>query len=329
MTKILVIGAGVMGHGIAQAFAQKNFAVALQDNDATALERAHRLIAASLTTLSQENFIDLSASEALANITFSQSLEESANSVDIAIEAIHEDVGAKKELFSRLDQLCPPNAILASNTSYLNIFDFVETQRPDKVLITHWFAPPQLIPLVEVIKGAATSEESINTMMKLLKNIGKRPIYMKKFIAGFALNRLQHAFNREVHYLIDNGYISPEELDEATRAGLAVRMTVLGVVARMDFAGLSMRTRHPVGFEEVPPDYEYKTLKNLIKKGFLGVKAGRGFYDYGGRPPEEVYRERDLRLIEMLRAMERIEARGPIGNSTSANGAGDQKQSKS
>jgi 3-hydroxybutyryl-CoA dehydrogenase len=329
MTKVLVIGAGVMGHGIAQAFAQKNYAVALQDNDATALERAHQLIAASLTTLSQENFIELSASEALANITFSQSLKESAHDVDIAIEAIHEDVGAKKELFSRLDQLCPPHTILASNTSYLNVFDFVETHRPDKVLITHWFAPPQLIPLVEVVKGEATSEESINTMMKLLKDIGKRPIYLKKFIAGFALNRLQHAFNREVHYLIDNGYISPGELDEATRSGLAVRMTVLGVVARMDFAGLSMRTRHPVGFEEVPPDYEYKTLKNLIEKGFLGVKAGRGFYDYGGRPPEEVYRERDLRLIEMLRAMEKIEARGPLGGNTSVNAAENHKPAKS
>jgi len=315
MTKILVIGAGVMGHGIAQAFAQKNYVVALQDNDETALERAQKLIAASLETLSKESFIDLSTSEALANITFSNSMEESAHNADIAIEAISEDVKAKKQLFSKLDQICPSKTILTSNTSYLNIFDFVETQRPDKVLITHWYAPPQLIPLVEVVSGPATSDESINTVMKLLKAIGKRPIYMKKFISGFAINRLQHAFNREVHYLIDNGYILPEELDEAARAGLAVRMMVLGVVARMDFAGLSMRTRHPVGFEEVPPDYEYKTLKRLIDQGCLGVKSGRGFYDYGEKPSEEVYRERDLRLMEMLRALEKIEARGPIEGS--------------
>ena len=315
MTKILVIGAGIMGHGIAQAFAQENIAVTLYDNNDAALERAQNLIAASLETLSQESFIALSASEALANITLAKSLEEAADNADIAIEAINENVPAKKEIFAKLDQISPPKTILASNTSYLNIFDFVETHRPDKVLITHWYAPPQLIPLVEVVRGAATSSETVNMVMEVLKRIGKRPIYMKKFISGFAINRLQHAFNREVHYLIDNGYISPDQLDEAARAGLAVRMTVLGVVARMDFAGLSMRTRHPVGFEEVPLDYEYKTLKNLIEKGCLGVKSGRGFYDYGARPAEEVYRERDLRLIEMLRALEKIEARGPLGGS--------------
>jgi 3-hydroxybutyryl-CoA dehydrogenase len=267
MRKILVVGAGIMGHGIAQAFAQKNIAVTLHDNEEAALERAQKLIAASLETLSKESFIDLSASEALANITFSKSLGESADNVDFAIEAINENVEAKKAIFTKLDQLCPSKTILASNTSYLNIFDFVETHRPDKILITHWYAPPQLIPLVDVVGGPKTSTESVNPVMELLRDIGKKPIHLKKYISGYAINRIQHAFNREVYYLIDNGYISPDQLDEAARAGLAVRMMVLGVVARMDFAGLSMRTRHPSGFEEVPLDYEYKTLKYTAPLG--------------------------------------------------------------
>jgi 3-hydroxybutyryl-CoA dehydrogenase len=327
MTTILVIGAGVMGHGIAQAFAQRNIAVRLVDSERSALERAKELIAASLETLWEEKFIDLSVSEALTNITFSQSLEESADDVDIAIEAISETVEAKKMIFSRLDKACPSKTILCSNTSYLNIFEFVETGRPDKVLITHWYSPSQLIPLIEVVGGPETSAESVNRVLESLREIGTKPIYMKKYISGYAINRIQHAFNREVHYLLDNGYISPEQLDEAARAGLAVRMMVLGVVARIDFSGVSMRTRHPPGFEEVPLDYEYKTLKRLIEKGRLGVKAGRGFYDYSDRPAEATYRERDIRLVHMLRALEELEARGPIAGRSYLEEAQSQEES--
>ena len=135
---------------------------------------------------------------------------------------------------------------------------------------------------------------------------------MKKFISGYAINRIQHALNREVNYLLDNDYMSPDQLDEAARVGLAVRMMVVGVVARYDFGGLNLKTRHPPGFEEIPVDYEYKKLKELVDKGHLGVKSGRGFYDYKGKSEEELYRERDIRLIEMLRANRKLEARGPL-----------------
>ena len=314
MTSVLVIGAGVMGHGIAQAFAQRNIRVTLMDTEQAALENARKLITTSLKTLREEQFIDLSVSEALANIKFSRSLEDSAQDADIAIEAITENVAAKKLLFSQLDKLCPAKTILCSNTSYLNIFSFVETGRPDKILITHWYTPPQLIPLIDVVGGKETSPETIAFAMELLQKIGKKPIQMKKFISGYAINRIQHAFNREIHYLMDNGYVSPEQLDEAARVGLAVRMMVLGVVGKIDFAGVQLRSRHPVGFEEVPLDYEYKSLKRLFDKGYLGVKAGRGFYDYTDRPRDEVYRERDIRLIHMLKALEALEARGPLAS---------------
>ncbi len=315
MTKVLVIGAGVMGHGIAQAFAQRNIRVALVDTEQAALENACKLITTSLKTLRDEQFLDFSVSDALANISFSRSLEDSVQDADIAIEAITENVAAKKLLFSQLDKLCPAKTILCSNTSYLNVFSFVETGRPDKILITHWYTPPQLIPLVDVVGGKETSPESIAFAMELLQKIGKRPIPMKKFISGYAINRIQHAFNREIHYLMDNGYVTPDQLDEAARVGLAVRMMVFGVVGKIDFAGLHLRS-HPVGFEEVPLDYEYKSLKRLVEKGYLGVKSGRGFYDYTDRPREEVYRERDIRLIRMLKALEALEARGPLASKT-------------
>lgn len=320
MNRVVIAGAGVMGYGMAQNFAQEGFKVSLVDISQQSLDRALRFMTSSLKTLADEGLLKGTVDDVLKRVTFTTSLEEGARDADLAIEAIFEQVQAKKDLFARLDEYCPPETILTSNTSFLNIFDFVETSRPDKVLITHWYAPPHLVPLVDVVGGTETSAESIEAVARTLRLIGKRPVVMRKFITGYAVNRIQHALNREVNFLLDNGYMTPEDLDEAVRVGLAFRMMVVGVVARYDFAGISMRTRHPPGFQEVPLDYEYKTLKKLIEKGNLGVKSGRGFYDYSGRNEEEVYRERDIRLIEMARTLEKLDERGPIGSSYTEDG---------
>jgi 3-hydroxybutyryl-CoA dehydrogenase len=179
-------------------------------------------------------------------------------------------------------------------------------------MITHWYAPSELVPLVDVVGGPKTDQLNLESMVHLLRRIGKKPVLMKKYISGYAINRIQHAMNREIHFLLDNDYVTPEQLDEAARYGLAYRMMVLGVVARIDFSGVSMRTRHPPGFEEVPLDYEYKKLRQLVEEGHLGVKSGRGFYDYKGRSQEEMYRERDVRLMEVARFLEKLEAMGPL-----------------
>jgi 3-hydroxybutyryl-CoA dehydrogenase len=310
--KVVVIGAGLMGHGIAQTFAQGGFRVSLVDTTREALDRGLKLMKSSLNTMAVEGVLEHSVDAVLDLVTPTTSLEEGASDADIAIEAVFEDVATKEEVFKQLDTYCPPRALLASNTSFLNIFDFVKTSRPDKILITHWYAPPQLIPLVDVVGGPKTDKANLELMVQILRKIGKRPVLMKKFISGYAVNRIQHALNREVNFLLDNDYVTPEQLDEAVRVGLAFRMMVIGVVARYDFGGISMRTRHPPGFEEVPLDYEYKKLQELIDKGYLGVKTGRGFYDYKGKSEEELYRERDIRLIEMLRILRKLESRGPL-----------------
>lgn len=313
--KIVVIGAGVMGHGIAQAFAQGGCRVTLVDLDEEALKKASKLVKSSLETMAEEGFLERPVEDVMNSLAFTTSLEEAAQDADIAVEAIDENVESKKALFSLLDKFCPPGALLASNTSYLNIFDFEETSRPDKILITHYYAPPQLIPLVDVIGGPRTAKATLESMVKLLRQIGKRPVLLKKYIPGYAMNRLQRAMHREIHYLIDNDYLTTEQMDETVRVGLAFRMMVVGVLARYDFAGISTRTRHPPGFEEVPVDYQYKKHAELIKKGHLGVKAGRGFYDYKGKSVEEVYRERDIRLIEMARTLKKMQQRGPLAGS--------------
>jgi len=310
--KVAVVGAGIMGHGIAQNFAQGGFRVSLVDTNQKALDKGMRLMRLSLDTMAHGGLLEGSVESILARVTPTTSLEEAADDADIAVEVVYETAEAKKDVFAKLDAFCPPRTILASNTSFLNIFDFLETSRPDKVLITHWYAPPQLVPLVDVSGGPKTDNSSVQTMAEALRKIGKRPAVMKKYISGYAVNRIQHAINREVNFLLDNDYIDPDQLDEAVRAGLAFRMMVVGVVARYDFAGITMITRHPPGFEEVPLDYQYRKLQELIDKGDLGVRTGKGFFDYKGKTEEEMYRERDIRLMEMARTLKRLEARGPI-----------------
>ena len=310
--KAVVVGAGVMGYGIAQTFGRGGYKVSLVDISPQALDRASKLMKSTLETMADQGFLEEPVRTIMDRVTFTTSLEEGAAEADVAIEAIFENVEAKKALFAQLDRYCPSWSLLASNTSYLNIFNFVETSRPDKVMITHWYSPSELIPLVDVVGGPETDPSNLEKMVQILKGVGKRPVLMKKYISGYAINRIQHAMNREIHFLLDNDYVTPEQLDEAARVGLAFRMMVLGVVARIDFSGVSMRTRHPPGFEEVPLDYEYKRLRQLIDEGHLGVKSGRGFYDYRGKSQEEMHHERDIRLIEMARTLKKLEDLGPL-----------------
>jgi 3-hydroxyacyl-CoA dehydrogenase len=253
----------------------------------------------------------------LKRINFTQSLEEAAEDSDIAFETVVENREAKIDIFGELDRLCPPRlcpprTLLASNTTALNVFDFVKTSRPDKVLISHWYAPPQIIPLVDVVKGPDTSEESIYLLAELLRKIGKAPLLLKKFISGYLLSRLQIAMLGEIFYLLDSEIITPEQLDTAAKTGLALRMMVLGLVQRMDFGGLDLTVRNyenPCMRKQLTPrDYKPVKLYELVREGHFGVKTGKGFYDYGGRTEAEVCYERDIKLIKMLRAYRELES---------------------
>jgi 3-hydroxybutyryl-CoA dehydrogenase len=304
INKIAVIGAGTMGHGIAQSFAQAGYNVSMMDLSEKALGRALSLIEASLGVMAQENMVDQrSIPEIIARISITTSLEEAVHDADIAFETVVEDKEEKKKVFSQLDKHCPARTILASNTTFLNIFDFVETSRPDKVLIAHWYAPPQIIPAVDVVKGPQTEQKNVLLMADILRHIGKRPVVLNKFVSGYVVSRLQFALQREVHFLLDNDYLSPEELDDAVKWGLALRMMVVGVVQRFDFGGLDLSGRNleKPSFPPTPLDYKPKKIFELIEQGFLGVKSGRGFYDYKGRSEAELCKERDAKIIKLLK----------------------------
>jgi 3-hydroxybutyryl-CoA dehydrogenase len=314
LKKILVVGSGTMGHGIAQVFAQAGLEVAMQDVATQALDRASALTKSSLNTMVEAGLLDKDDIPAiLSRIKGTTSLEEAAQDADLAIECIVENKEAKKQLFKQLDAVCPEKTLLASNSSFLNIFDFVETSRPEKVLMLHWYAPPQIIPLVDVVKGPQTDAANIQLIVKTLQEIGKRPIVFNKPVAGYVVSRLQVAFQREVYWLLDNDYLSPEAVDEAAIWGLALRMMVVGICQRIDFGGLdlSARTTTQSG-QSTPVDYKPRKLMELVQQGALGVKSGRGFYDYKGKSEAEICHERDIRLLKLLKVLNDIDIAGPI-----------------
>ena len=310
--KILVVGAGTMGHGIAQSFAQEGYDVSLFSRSEQTLDRAKALIKSSLDTLAQEGMIDRKHIPAITGrIKMTRSLEEGARDADIAFETVVENRESKIEVFNQLDKLCPSKTLLASNTTSLNVFDFIKTSRPGNVLIAHWYTPPQIIPLVDVVKGPETSEDSVQVMLALLKKIGKTPLYLRKFISGYLISRWQIANLRDILYLIDNDIVTPEELDMAAKAGWALRMMVLGLIQRMDFGGLDLSVKsldNPyVRSQMTPLDYKPVKVYELVKQGHLGVKTGKGFYDYKGKSEAELCQERDVKLIKILKAYKEIE----------------------
>jgi 3-hydroxybutyryl-CoA dehydrogenase len=181
-------------------------------------------------------------------------------------------------------------------------------KRLEKIIITHWYAPPHIIPLVEIVKGPHTSWDTVEIMKKLLVKLGKKPVVMDRFIPGFIVNRLQRALAREIFHLLDNGYAAPEDIDSAVKASLGIRIPILGVVQRYDFTGIDLVDqfmRNP-SIDLVSEDKPSKTLKGLVERGHLGVKSGRGFYDYSGEEMEGIMRARDIKLIKLKSFLEGI-----------------------
>jgi 3-hydroxybutyryl-CoA dehydrogenase len=299
---VAVVGAGTMGHSLALVFAQGGFRVWLNDVQEEILLKAQRLIASHVRTLVEVGIIDKDQGRGvLQRIQTTTRVEEAGGNADFVIEAITENQAAKKEIFTTLDRACPPRTILASNTSYMDIFKFVETGRPEKVLITHWFAPPHIVPLVEVVRGPETSQDTVDAVKGLLVQVGKKPIVISKFLPGFIANRLQSALTNEMLFLIDNGYATAADIDEATKASFGFRMPILGVVKKVDLAGVDQIQRSVRnGLYQAPsPRLNSETMDRLVSQGKLGIKSGQGFFDYGGRSTEEIMKEINVKLIRL------------------------------
>lgn len=307
--KVFVAGAGAMGHGLALLMAGAGHEIVLSDINEEALDRAITLIRSHTGLLAEMGRMESSEiPDLMGRIRPVVGFEMPAEA-DLVIESISEDPDAKRAFYTRVAGLCGPDTIVTSNTSYLNIFELAPKTLQERLLITHFFAPPYLIPLVEIVRGPKTLSGVVREVRQVLLQAGQKPVIMEKFIPGFIVNRLQRAVGREIFHLMDGGYAKPEEIDKAVLASLGIRIPVLGVVRRYDFAGLDFAAKvlsNPsIGL--VNEDKPSHTLDELVSKGHLGVKTGRGFYNYEGKTKEEIYRKRDKFLIRVRNLVDEIE----------------------
>lgn len=307
--KIAVLGAGTMGPGIAQIFAMGGYKVTMWTRSQSTMEKAKETLYKSLKTFAEEELLAADKiEEVYERVSFALTVEEAVAGADFIMETIVENKDAKVELFAQLDKCVGTECIIASNTSGLNVFELVPENRLPQMVIAHWYAPPQLIPLVEVVKSDEAPQEYADITVELLEKCGKTPVLMKKFIRGYIANRMQMCLNTELFYLLDNGYCTPEDIDKAVKASFIPRAVVLGLCKRADFGGLDMTANNYKNKSyTLPPEVDMpKTLGEHIEKGELGLKSGKGFYDYTGQSKQELLAKRDKQLFEIFKITKRF-----------------------
>ena len=308
--KIAVLGAGTMGPGIAQIYAMGGYEVTMWTRREETREKAKAALKSSIATFVEEGLIAPEDQDAVyARIGFASTVEETVAGADYIQETIVENRQAKEDLYAQLAGIVDPEAIIVSNTSALNIFEIVPEKLLPQMCIAHWYAPPQLIPLVEVVKSEQAPQEAADTVMALLKKCGKTAVYMKKFIQGYIVNRLQQCLNREVFYLLDNDYCDAEAIDLAAKASFIPRAVVLGLVKRMDFGGLDMTANNYRNHSYHMPEHGDEmphVLAEHVEHGELGIKTHHGFYDYEGVDIEELKHKRDTQLFEIFRVAQKF-----------------------
>lgn len=299
--KAAVLGAGTMGPGIAQILAMAGLDVCLYDISVEALKKARTAVDTGIETFVEQGILcPGKAPEIRASIRCCADLADAVADADLILEAVVERGDVKSELYRQLDELLPETVLIASNTSFLNIFELMPERRLPYTVIAHWYSPPAMVPLVEVCPNEETKPEAVEAVCSLLKRGGKTPVAMKKFIKGYIVNRLQMCLNQEVYYLLDNGYCTPEDIDYAVKASFAPRAMVLGIMEKTDFGGLSMTANNYKNKSyTMPPAVEIpRVLKEHLDRGETGVTAGKGYYDYTGQDLNELYAKRDGQLFK-------------------------------
>ncbi|KZE51726.1 3-hydroxybutyryl-CoA dehydrogenase [Brevibacillus parabrevis] len=302
---VAVIGSGVMGHGIAQLYALAGFSVSLYDLQEELLHKAKASVEQSLDLLKKEGVItDQDKSSALERIVLTTDLQQAVAEADVITEAVPEVIELKWQLFSQLEQFAKPEAIIASNTSTFSIARLIEKAKlPHRFIITHFFNPAQLVPLVEIVRHEQTAEEVVTATVKLMERIGKAPVLLKKDVPGFIANRLQTALMREAFHLLEEGVASAEDIDTVMKAGIGFRWAFVGPIETADFGGLDTWQRV---MDNLAPELDQSTaapqiISEHVNKGELGTKSGAGIYSYEHVSVADRLHARDEQFIRLTK----------------------------
>lgn len=300
---VAIIGAGVMGSSIAQSFATSGYSVTINDLNEELLRKSKNRIFENLSLIAEEVGLSEDQKQSnLANIYYTTDLVEAVKEADFIIEAIPEVIEWKWELYEKLERIMKADAIVASNTSTFPISRLMEKASfPDRMMITHFFNPGHLVPLVEIVKHPQTKERVVDATLDLIRRIGKSPILLNKEISGFIANRLQTALMREAFYLLKEGVASARDIDTAITDGPGFRWAFTGPLEIADFGGLDTWQRV---FENVAPDLDQSVeapeiIRELVEQGKLGTKSGEGIYQYDDMFVSQKLNERDRNLIKL------------------------------
>jgi 3-hydroxybutyryl-CoA dehydrogenase len=306
---ITVLGAGLMGHGIAQSFLMGGYPVQLYDVQEPILDTARTHIEQNLERFHQAELIsyeDITSS--LHRLSTTIDLGRAVADSAFIVEAVPEDVTLKQDLFEQVESLCGHDTILASNTSSLTLKAIgVRVQHKTRLVITHWFNPPHIVPTVEVVRGEATSDATMETVCRLLAKIKKLPVQIQRELPGFLVNRIQVAMLREVLALYTQGVASAADIDRAVQGSIGFRLASIGPLLTADLGGLALYRQV---CENLLPRIHSATepplaLQRLVAQGHDGIKTGKGFYDYAvdfsQRELDEVLHKRDREFLKRLK----------------------------
>jgi len=304
MPEVGIIGAGTMGHGIAQCFAVKGWQVRLYDINREVLGTALVRIRSNLELFVEVGWVQPEAVEAaIQNIALCQNLPSVAHGPGLIIETVSEQLDLKRRLLAELEELTGPETILCTNTSALSITSISRgLKHPERVLGTHFWNPPHILPCVEVIKSETTSDRVFEVVVSLLADLGKEPVRVLRDVPGFVGNRMQHALQREAMYLVDQGIAAPEEVDRVVKFGFGLRLALMGPLERSDWGGLDITYQVqkyllPYLCNDTTPS---PLLSRKVAAGELGAKTGQGWFDWPEEKKVRAIKERDRKLMALI-----------------------------